>query len=96
MPKTKQAPLTMTAKRAAAKGYAIVSRASCWAARIDRPDWREHMAASHASGMKWVKALGASAGDQYRRCQSRDVIVVPQGWVRLLPNSGSGMNEFVA
>jgi hypothetical protein len=96
MPKTKQAPLTMTAKQAAARGYAIVSRASCWAARIDRPDWRDALAADHPDGPKWVKALGASAGDQYRRCKSRDVIVVPQGWVRLLPNSGSGMNEFVA
>jgi hypothetical protein len=96
MPKTKQAPLTMTAKQAAAKGYAIVSRASCWAARIDRHDWREHLAESHPTGMKWVTALGASAADQYRRCKSRDVIVVPQGWVRLLPNSGSGPTEFVA
>lgn len=96
MPKTKQAKPAMTVQQAAAKGYAIISRASCWAARIDRQDWREHMAASHASGMQWVKALGASAGDQYRRCQSRDVIVVPQSWVRLLPNSGSGRNEFAA
>ena len=86
----------MTAKQAAAKGYAIVSRASRWAARIDRPDWREHLAASHVNGMKWVKALGTHAGDQYRRCMSQDVIVVPQAWVKLLPNSGSGMNEFVA
>ena len=96
MNNTKKAPLTMTAKQADAKGYSMISRASCLAARIDRTEWRENMAASHASGMQWVKALGALAGDHYRRLQSQDVIVVPKSWVRLLPNSGNGPNKFLA
>ena len=94
MPKPAQARKNMTVQQAIAKGYAIVSRESCWAARIDRSDWRNVLAASHPRGERWVKALGDSAGDTYRRLKSEDVIVVPKSWVRSLPNSCNGETEF--
>lgn len=83
-----------------ARGYAIVSRRHRHAARIDRPDWKEHMAALHVHGWPnqeealqrgraWVNALGPYAADFYRRCISKDVITVAQSYISWLPNSGS-------
>ena len=87
----------ITAKSAKASGYCITSRRSpTLATRIDRKDWREHMGAQHARGMEWVKALGNQAADQYRRCFSKDTIVVPGSWIKLLPNSASGPSEFLS
>ena len=88
--------MTITAKQAKAAGYCITSRrAPTWATRIDRKDWREHMAAQHPGGMEWVKCLGKDAADHYRRMYSKDTIVVHSGWVKLLPNSGQGPAEFL-
>jgi len=85
----------MTAEQAATSGYCIISpKAPTWAARIDRKDWREVMAATHCDGMKWVKGMRDGAADQYRRCHSKDVIVVPTSWIKKLPNSGNGPTEF--
>lgn len=83
-----------------ARGYAITSRRHRHASRIDRPDWKEHMAAWHVKGfpnqeeaMKkgraWVEVLGRYAADFYRRCISQDTITVPQSYISWLPNSGS-------
>ena len=88
--------MTISAKQAKAAGYCITSRrAPTWATRIDRKDWREYMASQHARGMEWVKGLGKDAADHYRRCFSKDTIVVHSGWVKLLPNSGQGPTEFL-
>ena len=88
--------MTISAKQAKAEGYCITSRRSpTWATRIDRKDWREHMAANHPSGMEWVKRLGDDASDHYRRIFSKDTIVVHSGWVKLLPNSRQGPTEFL-
>ena len=88
--------MSISAKDAKKAGYCIISRKSpTWAARIDREDWREHMASQHSNGMKWVLALGDMAADHYRRCFSKDVIVVHSGFIKLLPNSGNGPTEFV-
>jgi hypothetical protein len=84
----------ITAKQAKAAGYCITSRAATLATRIDREDWREHMADQHPQGMDWVKCLGKDAADQYRRVYSKDNITVPAGWVKLLPNSGQGPTDF--
>ncbi len=84
----------MTVDAVLALGYAITSRSSPCAARIDRADWREHMAASHQCGMDWVKNMGSRAADQYRRCHSGDVITVPRAWVQILPNSENGPTKF--
>jgi hypothetical protein len=86
-------------------GYVITSRAGRHATRIDRRDWREHMAKEHApwdpegQGMDWVKCLdqgGHGAADHYRRCYSRDSIIVPQEWVGKMKNSGQGPREYRA
>ena len=87
--------MTISAERAKASGYCITSRRSpVWATRIDRKDWREFMASQHPRGMEWVKCLGKDAADHYRRVYSQDTIVVPSGYVKLLPNSNSGPTEF--
>lgn len=52
------------------------------------------MAGFHPSGMEWVKALGKDAADHYRRMYSKDTIVVPTGWIKILPNSRSGPTEY--
>jgi hypothetical protein len=86
---------TITAKQAISKGYAIISKRYRLVARIDRSDWREYMAANHPNGIKWVEALGNAAGDHYRRCYSKDVIVIPQNWMKMFRNSGEGLGVFV-
>ena len=67
-------------------GYRAVSNRYRMIARIDREDWREEMARRHVAGypgdqeanfqmgLRWVTALGDSAGDQYRRVYSQDVL----------------------
>lgn len=86
-------------------GYAITSRRSRYATRLDRRDWREHMAMKHApwdpegDGMDWVNALdshGHCAADHYRRCHSNDTIIVPVEWLAKLKNSGQGPREYRA
>jgi hypothetical protein len=74
------------------KGYCRVSIKYGMAARIDRPDWKEHMARQHSpwsekEGMEWVAALGRSAEDQYRRVYSKDVIELGNGRAKFLPTS---------
>lgn len=76
------------------KGYCVISRSSCLAARIDRPDWKQVMADSHVNGMDWVRALGNRAADHYRRVQSKDRVVIPASWLVKLVNSGDGPTEY--
>ena len=85
------------------KGYAITSRRHRSANRLDRPDWREYMAAQHApwdpegDGMSWVKCLdehGHSAADFYRRMYSNDEITIPEHLVKYVAKSASGPREY--
>lgn len=85
------------------KGYAITSRKYRSANRLDRPDWREHMAKSHApwdptgDGMSWVRSLdqhGHSAADFYRRCHGSDEITVPEHLVKYVAKSNTGPREY--
>lgn len=78
------------------KGYCVVSRSGLLAARIDRPDWKEEMARSHAGGMVWVQALGNRAADHYRRGYSKDKIVIPVSWLKRLVNSENGPTGYSA
>jgi hypothetical protein len=79
-------------------GYCIVSRRHRIAARIDRPDWREALAklyGDYEAGAKWVRTLGdTDAADHYRRVMSKDQIIVPPAWIKILPNSGQGPADF--
>lgn len=85
---------TLTLDQALKAGYCIVSRAGRQAARLDRPDWKAHMAAQHANGEQWVKNLGKAAADQYRRVYSKDWIHVPSSWIGKMSNSMEWPSEF--
>lgn len=61
-------------KRLLDSGYRCTSNRHRIVSRIDREDWREHMASKHMGGMEWVNILGYGAGDHYRRVYSRDSI----------------------
>jgi len=65
------------AQKLIASGYRATSNRYKMVARLDRPDWREHMAIRHSpwsleEGMKWVNCLGHSATEHYLRVYSRD------------------------
>lgn len=72
------------ADRLLASGYRCVSNRHRIVSRLDRLDWREHMAREHTrgfrgdpqknleEGMRWVRLLGSGAADYYRRVMSRD------------------------
>lgn len=70
-------------------GYCIVSRRHRLAARIDREDWKEVLAAGHVNGMDWVNNMVKHryAADHYRRCYAKH-IEVPESFIKLLLNSG--------
>ena len=73
------------------EGYARVSNKYGHVSRIDRPDWREHMAVGNTA---WLEALGNRAADHYRRCFSKDVLQVNPRIAQKLPPSGSGPTEY--
>lgn len=87
-----------------ASGYCRTSNKFGLVSRIDRPDWREHMAErayppeygyTHL-GHAWVKNLGTRAADQYRRCYSQDKFEMGRSTGRRFPPSeGGGVNEFL-
>ena len=74
------------AARLVASGYRCVSNRHRTLSRLDRPDWREHMARDHTrgfrgdpqrnldEGMRWVTVLGTGAADHYRRVMSKDTL----------------------
>ncbi len=83
----------LTVKELVARGYRRISNAHKILSRIDRPDWKEAMAATHLSGMAWVEALSKQPGqaeDYYRRCISKDWVTIkdakrvpPSNWDRV-------------
>ena len=68
------------ANKLMAQGYRRTSSRHRIVSRIDRVDWKIHMAKSHSpwslrEGLKWVVMLGLESGpDHYRRCHSKDSI----------------------
>lgn len=85
----------MTPNEAIEKGYCIVcTQSPVLIARIDRPDWREHMADTNSKGAEWVFALGSTAAHHYRKYYSKDVLVVTLGWISHMPNSDKGPMEY--
>lgn len=81
-------------------GYARVSNAYGMISRIDREDWREHMAQQHSPnnvefGRKWVKCLGAYAADHYRRIYSNDKMELGRTKGRNFPSSQDGPTEYL-
>lgn len=96
-------PPMRTVEDMKAAGYYVVSRRHRMLSRIDRADWREVMARHHApwdvngEGMRWACLKGM--GDYYRRCLSKDTIVIaPDRWdyvLRHIQNSGQGADTYV-
>jgi len=75
------------------QGYLKVSNKHCMLSRLDREDWKEHMAITHTpwsaeEGMSWVECLDNDAEDHYRRCYSEDKITVPEDVYKLSDKSG--------
>lgn len=94
--------MEITVTQARQRGYCVVSREHWRVSRIDRPDWREVMARDHApwdpdgEGRSWVEALGALAGDHYRRVYSRDSVSLGSAEaLRGFPASADGPNHFL-
>lgn len=84
------------------QGYCRVSRRHMILSRIDREDWREHMARDHApwdwkgDGMKWATSNGMA--DHYRRCYSKDQMQLHPDCAALFlkfPGSGCGPEQFM-
>jgi len=81
-------------------GYCVISRKYGMVSRIDRSDWKEHMAKEHSpwdinDGLKWIMCMGErDSEDQYRRCYSKDKLELGSGALRHLPNSGMTITGF--
>jgi hypothetical protein len=85
------------ARRLIASGYRAGSNRYRIVSRIDREDWKEHMARKHApwsfeEGMRWVIGLGDErAADHYRRVYTKDKIEgVPEEVYRAVKRAGNG------
>jgi hypothetical protein len=82
------------------KGYCRTLGKYGLVSRIDRADWKEHMAKEHSpwsikDGLAWVKVLGATgAEDQFRRVDSRDTLEVGAALGKLFPPSGGTVTGF--
>ena len=88
--------MKMTVEQARASGYCITSRKHRMASRLDTPEWRQRLAASHPGGDGWVERLGPrNAADFYRRCISKDQITVQPSWIAKLGNSNEGPTEYL-
>lgn len=74
----------MTIEEAKRWGYCITSRSGRQASRIDRDDWKEQMTKN---------GLPANA-DYYRRCISKDTIIVPASFIGKLKNSCDGYKDY--
>lgn len=89
----------LKAEKLTAQGYRRIDHGMV--SRIDRADWRDHMAQEHSpwdpegEGAEWVRVLGKSAANQYRRVFSRDKIVVPATVAELVPTSDWDTTGFV-
>jgi hypothetical protein len=95
---------TYEARRLLASGYRATSNKYRMISRIDREDWEEYMASLYCkgwpdqekgmqAGREWVKALGPSAGDHYRRCMSTDVVSDVDSEIFWRVRKGSSFSE---
>lgn len=89
----------MTNQQLISAGYRVVSRKHKTLSRIDRADWKQVLAKhqcpwdADGEGMEWVLNLGErNAEDYYRRCISKDTIVVDD--INGIPNSGSAVTGY--
>ena len=91
------------ATRLIESGYRSISNRHRGASRLDRPDWREHMARNHVDGfpgdpaknyedgMRWVTGLGPGAADVYRGVLSTDKLYdLPQDVHDRIRKAGNG------
>ena len=91
------------ATRLIESGYRSISNSSRGVSRLDRPDWREHMAREHTrgfpgdprknfdEGMRWVEGLGEGAADYYRSVLSKDKLRnLPQDVYDRIRKAGHG------
>jgi phage terminase small subunit len=93
----------MTGEGATSLGYRRISNRHCIVARIDRPDWLEHMAEQmHRSPAFFLIRGGRAVGkveagwfDHYRRCYSRDRITLTQNEYKKVPASGWDTTGFI-
>lgn len=83
--------LAKEAKALIEAGYHRISNTGRIVSRIDRDDWRQFMAQQHSRsekiGRDWGIALGRSAENHYRRCYSKDKLVLQEKLYRMIPGS---------
>lgn len=93
----------MTGEEATAMGYRRISNTYRLVARIDRPDWLEHMATTlrrapadfYVRGRPTLTEVDGGWCDYYRRCHSKDrVTLAPNEYVKV-PGSGHDPCGFV-
>lgn len=76
------------------QGYRIVSRKHLIAARIDRPDWLD-VIKDNINRIATEKSKIVCWEDFYRRVFSKDTIIIPEGWLNLIPNSGHDNTGYI-
>ena len=102
---------TRTAAELTALGYRRTSNKHRMVSRIDRPDWKEHLAAHLRRSVAELFIVGTNAEnglpivsdkvsgswcDYYRRCLSRDTLEgLPEATFRAIPSSGWDSCGFV-
>lgn len=84
----------------ASLGYRRTSRKFGHVSRVDREDWKEYMAEKHSpwskeEGLRWVECLGTGAADHYRRCYSKDTLVLTQTKALGIPCSDHDETGFI-
>lgn len=89
----------MTRCELIAKGYCVTSRRHKTISRIDSANWKYVLAKHHSpwdingEGMEWVNNIGErNAEDYYRRCISKDSIVVSD--INGIPNSSNTVTGY--
>lgn len=88
-------------KQLIAQGYRRISGKYGIVSRIDREDWKEYMAAKYAPldierGRKWVNCLAEwSAEDNYRRCNSKDVLELGMAGRKIPSSNGVETTGFI-
>lgn len=95
----------MSAEELIARGYRRISNKYGAVARIDRPDWVEHMArvTRRAPADFYTRnpdgtltTVSATWADHYRRCISEDVLTLdPPSEARAIPSSMESCTEFM-
>lgn len=82
----------LQAKLYEAQGYRVVSRKFGHIARIDRPDWVEHL---RAKGLQKAAAYSQVCWeDHYRRCYTKS-LVIPTSISRLMKGSNHDYTGYV-